>query len=89
MKKVELWTKVCKEDNGKLGYLIVNLAERWTCERDYEDINDYLKVIQESIPEAVKIHKRPFGVTCKCDDGNIRIEARCSGGNLTLTAKNA
>ena len=76
MTKQELWTKVNKENCGQIADLIFSLYERWQEEQEYEDINDYLKAIQKRIPEAFKIHKNPFGITAKCDDGNIRIEVK-------------
>lgn len=42
-----------------------NLYSRWLDEKDYEDINDYLAVIQKNNPvdEIIisKMNKRPFG----------------------------
>ena len=38
---------------------------------EYEDINDYLKAIQKSIPQAYSITEFPFGIECKGSDGNI------------------
>lgn len=87
MTKQELWTKVNTENNGKIANLIFDLYERWLDEQEYEDINDYLKVIQKSIPEAFKIHKNPFGITAKCDDGNIQIIVEDKSAYAQLKAK--
>ena len=83
----ELWQKVNNENGGKIADLIFYLYERWQDESEYEDINDYLKAIQKHIPEAYKIHKRPFGFTAKCDNGNIQITVKEDGDYLQLVAK--
>ena len=87
MTKQELWTKVNTENYGKIADLIFGLYERWQDEYEYEDINDYLKVIQKSLPEAFKIHKNPFGITAKCADGNIRIEVKDERECLRLVGR--
>ena len=41
-----------------------NLYSRWLDEREYENINDYAKVIREVLPKEMimtKMNKRPFG----------------------------
>lgn len=50
--------------------LLGNLWGRWQDEKEYEDINDYGKVIAEKFPEGwtlLKSNKRPFGVTVKIE----------------------
>ena len=89
MTKNELWLKVTQENNGQIAALICNLYDRWLDESEYEDINDYLEVIQKKVPEAFKMHKRPFGFTAKCDDGNIQITVKEDGDYLQLVATNA
>jgi hypothetical protein len=40
------------------------LSSRWACEREFEDINDYGKVISSNLPEGfklMKMTKKPFG----------------------------
>ena len=85
MTRKELWEHFNKTDT------IVNrfmyLYERWQDEREYEDINDYLKEMQKLVPEAYKISKRPFGITCKCTDGNIRIFCKVKGNYLTVNGE--
>ena len=78
----ELWHKVNFENDGKIADILFNLRNRWQCEKEYEDINDYLAIIQKSIPEAYKISKRPFSITCKCDDCDIVIKIVVSGNYL-------
>lgn len=69
MKVKELWEKINRENAEMLCYLY----DRWQDEKKYEDIKDYLEYAQRDIPEAFKISKRPFGITCKCDDGMLRV----------------
>ena len=83
----ELWNKVNNENGGKIADLIFYLYERWQDEKEYEDTNDYLKAIQKEIPQAYKIHKRPFGITCKCANGNIQISVKAERTYLKLVAK--
>lgn len=87
MKKIELWEKVNKENNGEIADFIFYLRERWQDEKDYEDISDYLIAIQKYIPCAYKICKRPFGVICKCDDGNIQIYVKSTGKYLKICGR--
>ena len=44
--------------------LALDLASRWHCEREFEDIQDYAKVISSALPDGftlVKMTKSPFG----------------------------
>lgn len=66
--------------------LLCGLWERWQDEKDYEDINDYLAVIQKYIPSAYKMSKKPFGVLCKCDDGDLHIQVKRKGNCLGVSA---
>ena len=79
----KLWEKINKENAD----LLCDLWERWQDEKEYEDIQDYLEVIQKHIPEAYKITKRPFGVHCKCDDGEIHVQVKREGNYLKLVGK--
>lgn len=73
----------------KMQHYLCNLYERWQDEKEYEDINDYLTVIQKHIPEAKTISKRPFGITCECDDGKIKISVKVKGNYLTINGESA
>ena len=84
MKKVELWEKINDGD----AELLFNLWGRWQDEHEYEDINDYLEAIQKHIPQAYAITKRPFGIKCKADDGNLYITAKIKGKYLQLFVQN-
>lgn len=83
MNKVELWTMT----NDKYTDFLCYLWERWQDEKEYEDINDYLKAIQIRIPGDFKMTKRPFGFVAKCDDGNIHVSVKSQGRYLKLCAK--
>lgn len=83
MTKQELWKKINDENSN----LLFELRERWADEGEYEDINEYLAVIQKCIPEAFKIYKRPFGIDCKADDGILNVSVKVKGHYLQLDAK--
>ena len=85
MLKMELWNEV---NSGTAADTILNLSQRWLDEQDYEDINEYLQVIQKQIPQAYKMSKRPFGVTCKCEDGNLLIYVKLTNTSIQLNGKN-
>lgn len=80
----ELWTEI---NNGEGSEVLFYLYERWQDERKYEDIEDYLTHIQRYIPSAYKISKRPFGVTCKCDDGEIFVGVKIEGRYIKTFGK--
>lgn len=84
MKVKELWEKVNFENDGKIADFLFYLRNRWQDEKEYEDINEYLTAFQKHVPEAYKISKRPFGVTCKCEDGDLALKVVTSGNYLKL-----
>lgn len=79
----EFWKNV----NDNHADMLFNLWCRWQDEKEYEDIQDYLIVIQNHIPEAFKITKRPFGIHCKCDDGIIHVQLKCQGNHVKMCGK--
>lgn len=76
MKKQDFW----KIFDDKYSSLLMQLYERWQDEKDYEDIKDYLKLLQSRIiiegVEVYAITKKPFGIKCKCEDGNMQIRIK-------------
>lgn len=74
----ELWKKV----NDEYARFLMYLYERWQDEKEYEDIAEYLECIKKKIPEAYKITKRPFGIKCKCEDGELYIKILAKGRYL-------
>jgi hypothetical protein len=79
--------QLMQEIGDKHADLIFNLYERWLSESKYEDINDYLKLIQKSIPAAYAITKRPFGIKLKADDGCFHLIVKRSGNSAKLMIK--
>ncbi len=78
-------SKVIKPIAENLG----SLADRWQDESQYEDINDYRKVIEKRLPSDFKIDqmtKRPFGFrfTFRGSKGSISVNRR--GINMSLAA---
>lgn len=82
MKRNDLWKNI--NNDSKVFDTFINLYVRWLDEKDYEDINDYLQVIKKHIPSAYKISKKPFGVTCKCEDGDMKIFIKRKGNSVSI-----
>jgi len=62
--------KVVEEVWRSLREVMETLAERWDDEREFEDINEYGKVIAQHLPANVKLlrmKKRPFGFDLSID----------------------
>lgn len=79
MIKNELWAKIQTSE------MFGNLYERWLDEHEYEDINEYAKVLSDNIGVPItQSHKRPFGFTFQCDDGKIKITVRLQGNYMKL-----
>lgn len=59
------------------------LYERWQCEKNHEDINDYKEAIRKNVSainaEITDMTKRPFGVKFRCSDGDLHIFVRRDG----------
>jgi len=85
MTRQEIWSAVNTDNTSEF---LFSLYERWQDEKEYEDIADYLAAIQKSVPEAYAITKRPFGIKCKANDGNIHIFIKRKGNSIQLSAKN-
>jgi len=83
MKCKELWNTI----NDQHSRLFFNLKERWMNEREYEDIQEYLKVIQKSVPQAKSIRKDPFGITCVCEDGKLDVNVVIKGRSMSIQGK--
>lgn len=66
MDKLEIKKFMWKHlDNEKLLRTLAELYFRWRDESEYEDFNDYIKVLKTLIPKGskfVKATKRPFAV---------------------------
>ena len=66
---------------------IFYLYERWQDEKEYEDIKDYLAVVQKSVPGAYKMTRRPFGFKAKCEDGELAVSVKLDGRYIKLFGK--
>lgn len=87
MKALQQWRAINKEDNGKTAQfliLLVDLYDRWQDECEYEDLDDYLEVIQKYIPGAFEMTEEPFGFKIKCDDGILAVWIYDDGEQLKL-----
>ena len=78
--------------NEEVSNTFASLWERWQCEKDYEDINEYgkalHKVANEIVPcEYVKSTKRPFGVVVNYKGVKVHLYAKLNGCYLTFNAK--
>ena len=80
-------------NNEKVGNTFFNLYDRWRDESEYEDINEYGKVISNAIAKEfpnynvklIQSTKRPFGVKIKVLDlYNIHIYAKLKGRYISL-----
>lgn len=58
--------------NANSEYLCTIYA-RWQDEKKHEDFNDYIAAIKKNIPEAIEVHKRPFGLTVVSNGCDVRI----------------
>ena len=85
MRMQEFWEKFNKDE--KLVDFIFYLRDRWVEEGEYESIDEYLKAIQKSIPEAYKVYKKPFGFKVKCTDGDVKVSVKVRGTKYALNGE--
>lgn len=80
-------------NNDKVGDTFFNLYDRWRDESEYEDINEYGKVISNAIAKQfpnysvklVQSTKRPFGVKIEImGKYKVHIYAKLKGGYISL-----
>ena len=71
----------------------INLYDRWQDEREYEDFNEYVKVMQKAVEKVVgsvtnvKGMKRPFGISFKLADGrNVKLILKFKGRYCNMAA---
>lgn len=82
--KLQQWNII---NSAEKCYLFFNLYERWQDEKQYEDIKDYLKRVQQDYANAYKVTKRPFAFFFKCSDGNLKVSVKKQGGYIKLSAE--
>lgn len=82
-------------NNTEIINVMYNLYDRWRDESEYEDINEYGKVIVDSIHvhlphldvKLIEPTKRPFGVKLQVGDKKVHIFTRIKGSYVQLCAK--
>ena len=82
-------------NNTEIVNVMYNLYDRWRDESEYEDINEYGKVIVNSIHvhlphldvKLIGSTKRPFGVKLQVGDKKVHIFTRIKGSYVQLCAK--
>jgi hypothetical protein len=83
--------------NNEIGNLMFNLYDRWRDECEYEDINEYAKVIIDKLTslfpqyniKLVKPSKRPFGVIISINDEySFRLYIKLKGNYAHFMADN-
>lgn len=93
MTTIEKLTSIVNDD--KVIECFFNLYDRWLDEHEYEDINEYGKVIFGVIDRnhpkygisLIATTKRPFGIKVKMDDKNIHIHIKNKGEYSVIVAK--
>ena len=84
-------------NSKEIGNLFFNLYDRWRDECEYEDINEYAKVIVDRIAKLfpqynvklVKPSKRPFGVVISVNgEYTFRFYVKIKGRYVHLMADN-
>lgn len=80
-------------NNDKLTLAMFNLYERWLDEHEYEDINDYAKVIKGvADKEGITLHnvsgtKRPFGIKFNFNGNQYHFYVKREGKYMRLALK--
>ena len=71
---------------------LLNLSDRWTAEKEYEDFNDYEDVMKSAfvgVVAVIKATKRPFGFTAMVDTTKLHFFLKRKGGYVSLNVKHA
>lgn len=75
-------------DDRTVGQMLVNLAERWLDEKEYEDIREYQKVIQTKADAfgitLTGMTKRPFGCTFSDGGYNFTMQVKLRGNRASV-----
>ena len=66
---------------------LTHLYGRWQDEKKYENIEDYLKSMQEVLPTASKMTKRPFGVIYENGGETFYATAKAKGKGVMIEIK--
>ena len=76
--------------NLKNVVFVSNLRERWICEHEYEDFNEYTNALAKILPDGatqVKGTKRPFGVKFAYNGKQHHIYLKITSNYQTLVLK--
>lgn len=76
--------------NLKNVVFVSNLRERWICEHEYEDFNEYTNALAKMLPDGatqVKGTKRPFGVKFTYNGASHHIYLKTTSSYQTLVLK--
>jgi hypothetical protein len=60
--------KTATNNTRKFTQTLIDLFFRWLDENEFEDIKDYLKVMQKVEPRAIEMTTEPFGVKVRIED---------------------
>lgn len=60
--------KKLQQNTREFTQTLIDLFFRWLDESEFEDIKDYLKVMQKVEPRAIEMTIEPFGVKVKIED---------------------
>ena len=60
--------KTAIKNSKKFTQTLIDLFFRWLDESQFEDIEDYLKVMQRVEPRAIEMTTEPFGVKVRIED---------------------
>lgn len=84
----ELVQKEIKDIFSQCGDRICYLYERWQDEKEYENIEDYKKNLQELLVShtIIRMTKRPFGFTTLIQGKLVHVFIKASRSSLTLKA---
>jgi hypothetical protein len=78
-----------KEILDKNNVLLSNLAHRWDDESEYEDINEYKKIIEAVLGiQVLKMIDCPFGFVTPINGNLIRFTIKFRLGSAEITAEN-
>lgn len=80
-------------NNSDLLNLLLNLNYRWQDEKEYEDFNEYIKVMKSEVLKIVPEvtfktgYKRPIGFSINAENRNVKIFLKIKGNSANLSAE--
>ena len=70
--------------NDSLTRFLISLKSDWNLGVYNKNENNYIGLINNYVPEAYILHKRPFGFSARCVDGDLKVLLLGSEGNYHL-----